>query len=143
MLYIFEDRYKSLYNNPDNYIFSLKNTVKWGDKLKVYPVYQMKKPALSGFQEIYASFYHEGTEGSVGSTEWICPQNSKNKKEWYNGLDDIEIVDRGKVVYFDFGSEYPCYFKTKQDLIWFISNIYHIYEPLVCDELSDLSELSE
>jgi len=135
MIYVFEDSDKLLHNNPDIYFLDKKDKIiPWGDKLKVWPVYHKGQPTLSGYQEIYAMFSHEGAFGSLGDTQWI--PSKVNSESWYEGL-DYNVVNSGKVVCFDLGNKYPKYFLTKEDLAWYIVNIYNLYQPFVNDEFSD------
>lgn len=139
MIYVFEDSDKLLHNNPDTYILSQKDKIiPWGDKLKVWSVYHQGQPTLTGYQEIYAMFSHEGSFGSLGDTQWI--PSKTNFQSWYKGLYkglDTNVVNSGKVVYFDLGNKYPKYFLTKEDLAWYITNIYNLYQPHVNDDFSD------
>lgn len=133
-MYIFISSDGLIYNSPDVYVLSQKNqNISWGDTLKVYPVYKKGDPTLKGYQEIYAMFSHEGSFGSLDDTQWIASKD--HSQTWYKGLNGVtDIVNNGRIVYFDLGPEYPKYYLSKEDLIWYITHIYNLYLPLVNDE---------
>ena len=127
-----------LYTNPDAYILS-QEVVNWGDKLKVYPVYRKGTAVLSGYREIQVMFYHEGSSGSVDDSYWVT---SGTIQDWYPLLnmrskdtkDKVSEFDLYKVVRFKLSDDHPEYFYTKEDLCWYLTNIYPLHQPFVNDE---------
>lgn len=139
-MFLFE-HHGMLYTNPDAYILS-QQVVNWGDKLKVYPIYRKGTAALSGCQEIQVMFYHEGSSGTVDDSYWVtCGEI----KDWYRSFftsfnDNLDTerkvteFDLYKVVHFKFSNDHPQYFYTKEDLCWYLTNIYLLHQPFVNDE---------
>jgi hypothetical protein len=126
-MYVFEDLKGNIYNTPDAYVISHKDRIiLWGDKLKVWPVYCKGCPVISSYQEIKAMFYHEGSSGSLDSIYWLGND--------YDTDNNIELVNQYKIVCFDISPDCPKYFRSKDDLVWYITNIYDLYQPFVNDE---------
>ena len=133
-MFIF-DHDSMIYSNPDAYILS-QEVVNWGDKLKVHPVYRKGTEVLSGYQEIQVMFYHEGSSGSVDDSYWVT---TSEVKDWYSSFFDsntkeITEFDLYKVVRFKLSDDHPEYFYTKEDLCWYLTNIYPLHQPFVNDE---------
>lgn len=141
MIFVFEASDGSVYNSPDSYILSKPNrTIEWGDKLRIYPVYQ-KGSRISfqrdHYQDIQPMFYHEGSCGSCGGTYWV-PLNRQGKKEketpgkkeqdWLDVLNNSETeiyrADNKRIVTLNLGPDHPKYFRSKEDLGWYVSNVY-------------------
>lgn len=125
MIFVFESSNSMLYSCPDSYIFDQKmQTVEWGDRLIIHPVYRKGNPVMSGYQTIQVMFSHEGNCGSSIFSSW----SSVNKKErWYEMImfgNKTLKVDMDKIVMFDLGPRHPKYFYTKDDLTWYITEIY-------------------
>ena len=134
MLFIFEDKNGELYDSPDSYVLSLPHrTIEWGDKITIYPVYVKGSPAHSSSQTIQCMFFHEGATSGLDGTYWVGV--NKDEKNWLNSL-DIDIVKRGSVVKFDMGPEYPKYFKSVDDLAWYIKHIHPVTKISITDEYS-------
>ena len=134
MMFIFEDKNGELYDSPDSYVLSLPHrTIEWGAKLKIHPVYYKGSSVYHGCQTIEAMFFHEGSTSSLDGTYWVCDGN------WYNiinNTNNIERIDTGSVIRFDMGTAYPKYFKSANDLSWYISNIYPLDKIQITDEMS-------
>ena len=125
MLFVFEDKNGELYDSPDSFVLSLpQQTIEWGTKLNIYQVYKRGDPSYCNYQSISAMFFHEGETSSLDGTYWIG-------SDWYDMINtkkNIGIVDTGKVIRFELGNDCPQYFKTKEDLGWYISNVYPLNE---------------
>jgi len=141
MLFLFEDKDGELYDNPDSYILSLpQSVILWGTELKIHPVYIKGQPVYHGYQTIKVMFYHEGSTSTLGETYWVSNQNSSNKrnnKNWYESIilkNNVGVITRGSVVKFDMGDDYPKYFRSSEDLGWYISNIYPLCKININDE---------
>lgn len=139
MMFVFEGPNNILYSNPDIYILSRpQKTIFWGDKLNIYPVYCRGSVPYHGHQVIKAMFYHEGNSSGPGSTYWVT--DTKNSIDWYVTITDanskIKEVDLGRIVLFDLGNNHPKYFRSKEDLSWYISNIYNLSYINIVDGLS-------
>lgn len=127
MLYVFVSKDNELYANPDAYILSKKNQiVEWGDELKVFSVYRKGFPVIHDHQTMNVRFFHEGNSGSVDDSYWIGSD--------INNKSNTNVLKKYKVVYFNLGEKHPCYFLSKEDLCWYITNIYDLYQPFVNDE---------
>lgn len=151
LMYVFEASNNKIYKTPDAYILShVTKTIPWGDKLKVYPVYQKdnQEKTEGGYQEIYAMFSHEGSDGSCDDTSWIVSNkinnqnknqnNKQNNKLWFENTANIAVIDKTEIVSFDFGPEHPKYFLTKEDLGWYIMNVYKLDKHTVHDEYENI-----
>lgn len=125
MLFVFEDSNGNVYDSPDSFVLSQpRETIEWGTRLNVYQVYKGGDPTYSNHQTISAMFFHEGSTSSLDGIYWIG-------SEWYDMINtkkDVGVVDTGKVIRFDLGDDYPKYFKSKEDLGWYIANIYPVDE---------------
>ena len=134
-MFIFEDKNGELYDSPDTYVLSLPyRTIEWGDKLKIHPVYTKGNQSYNGYQIIEATFFHEGSTSSLDGTYWV-PKNGY----WYDMIvrgSNITRFDIGTIVKFDFGEGYPKYFRSVNDLSWYISNIYPLTKIQITDEYS-------
>ncbi len=135
MLFLFEDKDGKLYDNPDSYILSLPGSiVTWGTELKIHPVYVKGQPVYHGHQTIKVMFYHEGSTSTLGETYWISNQNNKN---WYESIvlkNNVGVITSGDVIKFNMGDAYPKYFRSAEDLGWYISNIYSLCKINIIDE---------
>lgn len=140
MLFLFEDKDGELYDNPDSYVMSLPHSVvRWGDELKIHPVYAKGQPVYHGYQTIKVMFYHEGSTSTLGETYWVSDKNnsSLDNKNWYESIilkNKVSAITKGRVVRFDMGDSYPKYFSSAEDLGWYISNIYSLCNINITDE---------
>ena len=121
-MYAFVSKDGVIFNTPDAYIISKKNMIEWGDTLNVWSVYTKGSRPISDHHTIQARFYHEGSYGSLDSTYWV------------GEIGVSELLNTYKIVYFDLGPNHPRYFLTKDDLSWYITNIYDLHQPFVNDE---------
>lgn len=127
IIFVFEGPNGYLYNNPDSYILSKKqNRIEWGDELVIHPVYTKGSDVLRGSETIKAYFYHEGSSGSLSDVKWVSvKRNSKNS--WF-GLtetnNNVEKLNLDRIVKFNLGTNEPMYFRSPEDLGWYVENIY-------------------
>ncbi len=149
MMFIFEGPNNEFYSNPVNFIlYQEQQIIQWGTELKIYPVYCKGGPVIPNCHQVIKSmFYHEGNYSGAGSVYWIGSKKLKGSKDWYemisndnntNNTNNTTIlqVTVGKVVRFDMGPENPLFFRSKEDLVWYISNIYNVDTVHVVDDNS-------
>ncbi len=125
-MFVFESTDGMMYNCPDMFIFLHKNQrVEWGSELIMHPVYCKGGSLLTGKQTIHVTFSHEGGYGGSLDATWL---QYKKKESWYgqvlNSIHQTKMIDVDRLVRFDLGSKHPLFFKTKEDLGWYITNIY-------------------
>ena len=138
MMFVFEDEKGELFDSPESFILSLPHhIINWGTKLKIHPVYIKGGPSYYKYQTIQAMFYHEGDIGSLDFTYWVSDKSSS--EDWYRSItndDKIERITNGQIVRMDLGNDYPKYFKSKEDLAWYIANIYPLNIIHITDDIS-------
>ena len=133
-MFIFESNDKMVYSSPDSYIWNKKDhRVDWGDELKLHPVFYKGCEVLTGTQDIYVSFSHDGKSGTTLESIWT----EKGNKNWYTMISDpkydIVAASAERIVRFDLGPSHPLYFKSKYDLCWYLGNIYPLDNVTVFD----------
>ena len=134
MMFVFESDDGNLYNCPDSYIYSQKQgRVAWGAELIIHSVFCKGSPVLTGFQTIYVTFNHEGSYGSALDSNWLLKDTKDTKKNWYTNTNLVKMIDMDRIVMFDLGPKHPHYFRTKEDLGWYIQNIYALDYVMVDD----------
>ena len=113
---------KNLYSSPDNYVLAQKyQTIEWGTVLEVYAVYYRGGPIVSGYQTIKAMFNHEGSSGTNMDTNWLGSSWLDYDLQPLDGNDG----DVDNIILFDkLGSDHPIYYQSKDDLVWYLNNIY-------------------
>lgn len=132
MMFLFKSTEKNLYSSPDAYIVSHKNNIiEWGAILNMYPVFYKGSSVLYGRQKIYANFTHDGSVGNLGTINWL---NYRPRSDSWYSMDNIKLINVEKVVIFDLGKKHPKYFLSKEDLLWYIGNIYNVENIYVNDE---------
>ncbi|GAH68372.1 unnamed protein product, partial [marine sediment metagenome] len=112
-----------------------KQTIALKSTLKIHPVYCKGSPSYYGSQTIHARFNHRGDRGSNSFTYWTT--SKKYKKSWYKMVMQSEHdIAKGKIIYYDLGPKCPKYFRSKEDLGWYITNIIPLNEIWICNEYS-------
>lgn len=138
MLFLFKSDLNILYNCPTAYILGQKDKlVEWGSKLVIYPIYTKGGSVMHGSQIISSMFTHEGLKGSQNDTYWISKSNNSNNSTWLNLIqtsDKIQRLDMDTVVMFNLGPNHPLYFRNKDDLCWYLVNIYPLDIVHISDE---------
>ena len=138
MMFLFKSGQNILYNCPDAYILDQKDKrIEWGAELIICPVYSKGSNVMYGTQTICAMFTHEGSQSSQGDIYWLPDTNNTYITSWLNLIEnshDVKMVDTDRVVMFDLGPRHPRYFRSKNDLCWYLSNIYPLDIVHISDE---------